>query len=357
LANAEALRPLVHAIEAVPLSVPRARLRALAALTGSRPLTCAFFDEAELRSRVRERVSSGKVDFAIVFSSGVAQFIEEFSDLPRVIQFADLDSQKWQLYSDWTHPPKRWIYAIESKRMLAYERRLATTFSQSLVCSPRECEDFGRLIPNAKVECLPNGVDLDYFKLMPGSEKLPNSLIFTGVMDYRPNVDGVNWFCHEVLPLIRTQVPDVNFTICGSSPDRSIRALARQQGVTVTGSVPDVRPHLAKANVAVIPLRFARGIQNKLLEAMAMGLPCVATTAAWAGIEAEDGRDLLVANDAPEFACSVVELLRDQRRCQQIGQAARDAVETRYTWNRTLSRLDELIEDVSDRSNCIATMA
>jgi sugar transferase (PEP-CTERM/EpsH1 system associated) len=352
LANADSLRPLVHAVEAVPLSVPRARLRALTALMSSgRPLTVAYFDEPELRNRVRHRIKSGKTDAVVVFSSGVAQFVEEFADLPRIIQFADLDSQKWRLYAEVTRPPKSWVYRTEANRMLSYERHLAATFTRSLVCSPRERDDFRKLIPEASIECLPNGVDLTMYQPVPAINKLPNSLIFTGVMNYRPNVDGMVWFCRQILPHIRLEVPNVTLTICGSSPDKSVQALAHEPGVTVTGAVPDVRPYMAKSAVAVVPLRIARGIQNKLLEAMAMGLPSVATKAVLDGIDAEAGRDLLVADEPAEFAAAVVRLLRDRRLRDEIGNAARAVVETNYRWERTLNRLNRLIDETAGTSS------
>jgi polysaccharide biosynthesis protein PslH len=348
LANADGLRSLVHAVDAVTLSISRARLRAVSALAGCRPLTVAYFDEPELRDRVEQRIKGGQVDAAVVFSSGMAQFVEAFDDLPRIIQFADLDSQKWLQYGAMSRPPRSWVYRSEWKRLLRYERHIAGTFTHSLVCAPRESDDFRRLIPEAEVECLPNGVDLDYFQPQPDVDRVPNSLVFTGVMNYRPNIDGVTWFCRDVLPRIREQVPDVTFTICGSSPDRSVRALTNEPGVTVTGAVDDVRRYLAKSTVAVVPLRIARGIQNKLLEAMAMGLPTVATQAARAGIDAQAGRDLLVADDATEFAAAVVKLLSDHTTRQMISRSGRAAVEAGYRWDHTLNRLDDIVTSVAN---------
>jgi sugar transferase (PEP-CTERM/EpsH1 system associated) len=346
LPNAEGLRPFVHAVEAVPRSRTGSRLRALAALAGARPLTLAYFDEPELRRRVRGLVGAGRFDLAVVFSSGMATYVEEFHDLPRVIQFADLDSQKWELYARCSAPPKSWVYRTEARRMLRYERSIAARFSHSLVCAPRELQDFRRLIPGVPVRCIANGVDLDYFR--PGrAGKVPNSLVFTGVMNYFPNADAAVWFCREVLPLVRAEVPDVTVTLCGAAPDRRVRALGRVPGVTVTGAVPDVRPDLHRASVGVVPLRIARGIQNKLLEAMAVGLPVVATTPARAGIEAQDGRDLLVADVPADFAAAVVRLFRDRGLRAEVGAAARAAVESNYRWSSTLTQLDEVLSVVA----------
>jgi sugar transferase (PEP-CTERM/EpsH1 system associated) len=342
LANVAGLEPLVNAVIAVPRSRMGSRLRAVRALAGRRPLTVAYFDEPALHAAVRARVAAGGFDAAVVFSSGVAQYVEPFPDLPRVIQFADLDSRKWAQYADAARPPKRWVYRAEAARLLEYERHLARTFAHSLVCSDRELEDFHRLIPGAAVESIPNGVDLDYFR-PTGVPRDPHALVFTGVMNYWPNVDGVTWFCRDVLPRVRDRVPGATFTICGSAPTRAVRALAALPGVTVTGAVPDVRPYLHRAAVGVIPVRIARGIQNKLLEAMAAGLPTVATPAAWAGLSAEAGRDLLVADDPAAFAAAVVRLLTDPGLRDGMGRAARAAVTANYRWDRALARLDDVL--------------
>jgi sugar transferase (PEP-CTERM/EpsH1 system associated) len=351
LDNVAGLEPLVSGVDAVKISRTRGRFRALSALaSGTRPLTVAFFDEPELRLVVRERVINGEVDLALVCSSGMATFVDNL-DLPRIIQFTDLDSQKWRLYAEASRWPKSWVYRTEARRLLEYERHIARTFEYSLFCSTRELEDFRRLIPGVPAECIRNGVDSVYFQ--PTNEpKVADNLVFTGVMNYRPNVDGVVWFCREVLPIIRSHVPTTTLTICGASPSPEVRQLGQLTGVNVTGAVDDVRPHMARASMGVIPVRIARGIQNKLLEAMAMGLPTVTTSAAQAGLEAQDGRDLLVADQPAAFAAAVVRLLQNEKLRVQIGKAARIAVETHYRWERSLAQLDEVIASVmSGRSS------
>ncbi len=346
LDNLEGLAPFVSSVDAVPLRPRRARLRALGALPLRTPLTVAYFNERELHRRVEARMAAAPFDAIVVYSSGVAQFVEKYTDVPRIMQFADLDSLKWQQYADKVGFPRRWVYALEARRLLRYEQFLATSFSHSLVCTPREMRDFHALIPGAPVSCVSNGVDLAFFSPgeLPREEK---SLVFTGIMDYFPNVDGVLWFCREVLPLVRQQVPAATFTICGSRPNAAVADLARLPGVTVTGRVPDVRPYLARAGVGVVPLRIARGIQNKLLEAMAMGLPTVATTAAFEGVEAEKDRDLLVADEPRDFAAAVVRLLADQDLRRQMGQAARACVVANYRWEDQLKRLDRVLAGIT----------
>jgi glycosyltransferase involved in cell wall biosynthesis len=168
-------------------------------------------------------------------------------------------------------------------------------------------------------------------------------MVFTGVMDYRPNVDAVVWFCNEILPIVQAQIPEASFTICGSRPAAPVRRLANRGGVTVTGWVPDARPYLDRAELFVAPLRMARGVQNKLLEALAMGLPCVVSTAAWRGTVVADGEGIFATDDPREFAGHVVDLLQDGERRAEMARRARAAAETNYHWEVQMASLDQVI--------------
>jgi sugar transferase (PEP-CTERM/EpsH1 system associated) len=355
LANVSEIANFLTSVDAVLLSRRRGRLRTLAALATRTPLTLAYFNEPELRWCIRQRMAASRFDAVVIYSSGMAQFVEESGGVPRVMFFSDLDSLKWRQYAENVGLPMRWVYNREARRLLRYERHVAATFEHSLVCSLRELEDCRRLLPEARVSCVSNGVDLEYFR-PTGQPKRKNSLVFTGVMDYLPNVDGVAWFCNEVLPFIRAQVPDVTFTICGSRPTLRVQTLQRIGGVEVTGSVPDVRPFLAEASVCVVPLRLGRGIQNKLLEAMAMGVPTVSTTVAFAGVEARRGTDLMVADETKEFAAHVVRLLRDEKLRAHMGQSARAAMKKSYSWEARLTDLDPVIESVTSRHHSHAAL-
>jgi sugar transferase (PEP-CTERM/EpsH1 system associated) len=342
----QGLAPMVTTVDAVLLPPHRAKIRALFALSSGSPLTVAYFNEPELHRRVASLMRTREPDAIIVYSSGTAQFVERFNDIPRIMNFGDLDSLKWEQYASMSLPPMKWVYQCECRRMLEYERGLAHRFSHSVVHTQRELEDFQRLIPGVPVSCVKNGVDLDYFRPVEAPRKA-DSLIFTGVMDYFPNVEGVNWFCREVLPIIRNKIPDVSFVICGARPTTAVRQLQQAQGVIVTGKVPDVRSFLSKASVGVVPLRIARGIQNKLLEGMAMGLPVVSTTAAFRGVEAVEGRDLLVADQPEAFAAAVIRLLGDEKLRRQIGRSAREFMERKYAWDVQLAQLDRILESVT----------
>ena len=245
--------------------------------------------------------------------------------------------------------PLNWIYALEEQRLLGYERHIAQIFSHALVHTEIEKDDFERLIPGIPVTVVGNGVDLDYFR-SAGEAKKPGSMVFTGVMDYRPNIDAVVWFCNEILPIVQAQIPAANFTICGSRPAPAVRRLAKRRGVTVTGWVADARPYLDRAEIFVAPLRMARGVQNKLLEALAMGLPCVASTAAWRGTVVPAAEGILATDDPQEFARKVIDLLGDSNGRAEMARRARAAAEANYRWEVQLSRLDQVVAAAVSRS-------
>jgi sugar transferase (PEP-CTERM/EpsH1 system associated) len=345
LANASALARYAASVAAVPVKAWRSRLRSLSALVGARPLSVAAFDETALHRAIICKYQEVQPDLIIVFSGNVAQYAEHFGDVPRIMQFHDLDSLKWAQFAEHKSFPLRSIYQTEAKRLFAYERKIAHGFSHSLVCTAAELADFERLFPGVAVSLVGNGVDLDYFQ-PAGNEKQPGSMVFTGMMDYFPNVDAARWFCEEILPRVQAQIPAASLTICGNRPTAAVRRLAQRNGVGITGWVPDTRPYLDTAEVFVAPLRIARGVQNKVLEALAMGLPCVASRLAWRGTVVPEGDGILVADTAAEFAELVVRLLRTPRLRAGMARKARAAAETHYRWQVPMAALDEVIAQV-----------
>jgi sugar transferase (PEP-CTERM/EpsH1 system associated) len=348
-ASIAALRRRVASVTAVPLRPLASKLRAGLALLDGRPLSVAALDEPRLHAAIRARHAELEPALIIVYSCNMAPYADHFPATRRIMQFSDLDSLKWARYAETERVPLRWVYALEARRMLAFERRVAHAYDHGTVCTDIEKRDFERLIPGAPVSLVGNGVDLDTFR-SERRAKTPGTLVFTGVMDYRPNVDGVRWFADAILPLVRARVAEARFVICGAKPVPEVQALGRRPGITVTGRVPDVRPYLDEAEVGVVPLRIARGIQNKLLEAMAMGLPCVATTTAWRGTTLPDGDGLIVADEPAAFADAVVRLLQDAALRQAMAAKARAAVEAEYTWSGQMKRLDAVIEAVMART-------
>jgi sugar transferase (PEP-CTERM/EpsH1 system associated) len=345
-ANASGLAGIAKSVTAIPVSTARARLRALKALVTDGPLSTAYLDEPALHAAVAKAVAAAPPDLILVYSSNVAQFVERFVDVPRIMYFSDLDSQKWAQYASHGRAPMRWLYALEARRLLAFEARIAHSFSHSVVSTPTELKDFERLIPGAPVSAVRNGVDLDFFR-SAGRAKSPGTMIFTGVMNYFPNVDAVTWFADAVLPRVRDAVPGARFVICGSDPAPRVRDLAARPGIVVTGAVEDTRPYLDEAELFVAPLRLARGIQNKLLEALAMGLPSVASSLCWSATGIPDGEGVIAADDAAEFAARIIDLLRRADHRADMARLARGAVEERYGWELQLRELDRLIDQIA----------
>lgn len=318
----------------------------LLALFTGRPLSVAAFYSGKLAQRVARRLDSQKIDRIFVFSSAMAEYVKNVAGIPSVIDFVDVDSAKWRLYAGHHRFPLSQIYRLEADRLARYEEAAAERFDHSLFVSEAEAALFRRQVKNRLISAIPNGVDLERFIPNDRGPSLPKEpvIVFTGAMDYFPNVDGVQYFCESIFPLIRQVLPEARFCIVGRNPTRQVSALGRQPNVTVTGSVPDVRPYLAQARVAVAPLRIARGIQNKILESMAMGLPVVGTSQVFGGIQAAPGDGVRVA-DAPEaFAQAVLELLGDNDLQRECSLRARRYVEHHHRWDAHGRRLEELLE-------------
>ena len=367
LRHADALREFCSSVDVVYRSPLEARITGLRALLDGRAISVAAFASGVLRRAAEYRLRGA--DIAIGFSSVMAQYVPERSGVPRLMDFVDVDSDKWRLYASRRHGPAAWIYAREAEKLGRFEERVARTWDHSVFVSAREARLLAARVPDRPWTALPNGVDLSYFdpgRAVLGTNGPKNgngngnghgvhreplahamaeapSIVFTGLMNYFPNVDGVRHFCSEIFPRVRAEVPDARFVIVGRNPVRSVRALARLPGVSVTGAVPDVRPYLAAAAVSVAPLRVARGIQNKILEAMAMAVPVVATSAAFEGVGAPKGTGGEVADHPDAFARCVVELLRDPKRRKSAGQSARAYVERHHRWADHGAALDELI--------------
>jgi sugar transferase (PEP-CTERM/EpsH1 system associated) len=346
LGNISGLRDYAKSVTAFPVGALTIKLRAFKALLLGEPMTVAAFNEAKLHAAIHRKFDEVQPDLIIVYSCNVAQFAEHFPHVPRIMQFGDLDSLKWRQYAERSPVPWSWIYRAEERRFLDYEQRIAHSFSRALVHTETERRDFQRLIPGVPVTLVGNGVDLDYFR-SASEAKQPGSIVFTGVMDYRPNVDAVVWFSDQVLPVIQADIPEASFIICGNRPVRAVRSLAKRKGITVTGRVPDTRPYLDRAQVFVAPLRMARGVQNKVLEALAMGLPCVASFAAWRGTVVPEGEGILAADNPQEFAAHVVRLLRDDELRAEMARRARSVAEGNYQWETQMARLDQVITEVT----------
>ncbi|HVC54896.1 MAG TPA: TIGR03087 family PEP-CTERM/XrtA system glycosyltransferase [Stellaceae bacterium] len=320
------------------------KIRAVAGMRRGKPLTADVFFHPGLAQWVADSLSAHHIDAVFMFSSGMARYAEGRPGPLRILDMVDVDSEKWREYADYHHWPLRALYRREAATLLALERRAALEFDATLFVSQAEARHFAALAPECrdKIAWVENGVDADRFSpahlfARPFPADTVN-LVFTGTMDYWPNADAVEWFARQVMPLLAGRQPEVQFHIVGARPSRAVRRLAHLPHVHVTGRVPDVRPFIAHADAVVAPLRVARGIQNKVLEAMAMARPVVATPEAFAGLRARPGRDLLVCATPGEMARRLLDII--EGRYAGLGAAARAVVQHDYSWCQTLQRLD-----------------
>jgi len=331
----------------------RNRSKVVAGLTGlarRQSLLISLFDHPGLHRWVAQTLAKRPIRAVVAYSAQMAHFVPMLPpDVPFLMDFVDFDSAKYASYGAQGSGPMGWINRREGRVLLDFERRTAARADISSFVSEAEAALFRAacgLGPD-RVVAIENGVALDYFDpaaRFPSVERAAGPLlVFTGQMDYRPNIEAVESFARQTLPAIRTVHADARFAIVGRNPAKAVEALAALPGVIVTGGVPDVRGWLAAADVVVAPLRIARGIQNKVLEAMAMGRPVVASPQAAEGIDATDEAHFLIAANPAEEAAKVVALLADPARARRLGLAARARMEERYRWSSTLAHLPDLL--------------
>ena len=338
------LSEMCGSVFARPLSSTTKKMRALRALAGVRSLSETCFHEPEMARWVDKTTRDNRIANAFVFSSAMAPYLFG-TGVNKVLDIVDVDSEKWRAYGENSGWPLNWIYAREADRLLALERRAALSYDRSLFVSVAEADVFLKRVPEAasRVAAMSNGVDTGYFD--PTREvatPFPAGaapVVFTGTMNYRPNIEAVTWFATEIFPAVRQHVPTAQFWIVGAHPAPAVRAL-EGEGVRVTGQVPDVRPYLAHAGCVTAPLKIARGVQNKVLEAMAMAQVVVATPQAREGIEAEPGTEIVIGTSAGSLTGAVCAALAG--KYPDMGRRARLCVQTRYGWQRNLDCLDTL---------------
>ncbi|PKP87585.1 MAG: glycosyl transferase family 1 [Alphaproteobacteria bacterium HGW-Alphaproteobacteria-17] len=335
------------AIEVRNVSRPVALVRAV--LRGD-PVSNRLFKNAALARHVDALIRGGSITHIVGFSGQMAQYLPANFHGPALMDFVDVDSAKFATYAEQDRrQPLHWVHQREARVLGAYEAKVARRVDASLFVSEAEAALFRAHsgLGSDKVRAVENGIDTDRFDPALTFDAVDGGegplAVFTGQMDYRPNIDAVRWFAADILPLIQRQDPAARFAIVGRAPTDEVRALAKLPGVIVTGEVPDVRPWLATADAVVAPLLLARGVQNKLLEAMAMARPVVASAAAAEGIDAVAGEHLLVAEGAEAMADAVGALFNDRAAAASMGQAARARMIARYGWDARLAPLGELL--------------
>lgn len=345
---ADTLRGIIGGeCELVPLGAA-ARMRMALAFARGAPLSASYFASDRLARWLDRILQKHDIGRAIVFSTAMAPYLLERGDfdLKRVIfDMVDVDSDKWRQYAGAAAGLRAWIYRREMRTLLALERRAAFAFGATLLVSPHETETFAQLAPESteRLYSVVNGVDLKFFApngAYPnpfGANEIP--VVMTGMMDYWPNAEGAIWFARSVLPLIRATRPEARFYVVGARPSGGVRSLAAPD-VVITGKVDDVRPYLAHAGAVVAPLKLARGLQNKVLEGMAMAKPVVTTAAAAQALDVSSGKELWIADEPEAFARAVIGALGAPA---EVAATARRYVEHNHDWNRNLVALDRLL--------------
>ena len=342
VAKGECLLLPLHRSLAVP--------RGLKALALGRPLTTAFFASGRMQRWIADLLRRRSIDRAVVFSSAMAPFLLDHPgfDAERVIfDMVDVDSDKWRQYADATTGARSWTFRREARRLFELERKAANVFGATLLVSSYEARTFIDQAPETKgrVHAVVNGVDLEAFSPerswpTPFAEG-ERPVVMTAMMDYRPNIEGAVWFARQVLPLVRAALPAARFYIVGARPTEEVRALAAAD-VVVTGKVDDVRPYLAHAAAVVAPLRLARGIQNKVLEGLAMMKPVVGTSPASRALDVTPGSEMWVEDEPVKFAKAVIDAVQGEQR-DSIARNGRRFVEQRHDWSANLASLDRML--------------
>ena len=342
LEQLDRLREVCETVQVVHL--PRWRGAASVALRAAfdrSPLQVLYYSSSEFAKQVTTLASPGRFDVTHAVMLRMAPYLG-LVDAPRVLDAIDSMELRMRRNVEIEGPPRSWLFRSELRRVVPYERSLARSVDAVLVASTVDAESFAP----KRVDVVPNGVDAALFT--PDlSARRPGAIVFSGTMSYPPNIRAATWFADECLPLVRQAVPDATFVIAGAAPAREIRELGARAGVVVTGFVPSMADTLNQASVAVAPMQSGAGIQNKILEAMACGLPVVATTIGLGGIAASRGNELLVADDAADFAAATVSLLQDSSSARAIGDAARARVLSTYTWEQSAAAVDQVYERIS----------
>ena len=325
------------------VSDPVQGLRMVALLPLRTPSSMGYFYSPVLARRVRELLASQRWDLIFVHCSSVAQYVEHVVGVPKILDFGDMDSQKWLEYAHYKPFPLSLGYRLEGRKMLAAEQRLARRFDLCTATTRAEWETLESYATGVATDWFPNGVDAEYF--CPTDAPFDaDTISFIGRMDYYPNQECMARFCASIWPHLRARRPALKLLIVGADPSPEMRRLGDLPGVTVTGSVPDVRPYIRGSALMVAPLAIARGTQNKILEAMAMGVPVVTSRVAAGGVDAEADAHLLVADSDSGYCDAILRIVENPAERQRLATVGRERMLSHHAWPHSMSRLDRIIE-------------
>ena len=328
-------------VEVVPDHVAWPRM--IVWLPTAAPSSFGYFHSGRLRQRIEAELSRTRYDLVFVHCSSVAPYVESLAGPVKILDYGDVDSQKWREYSGHRSFPLSTGYWLEAVKLERRERLLSESFDLCTCTTRAELESLQALGVTTPSDWFPNGVDAEFFA-PDGTDYEADLVCFVGRMDYYPNQQGVQGFCRDVLPALRQRRPGTRFMIVGADPPEKIRRLAELPGVEVTGSVPDVRSFVRRAALTVAPLDIARGTQNKILESMALGVPVVCSPQASGGVDAVAGEHLLVADEPETWVEQVAGLMTDPQRRRRFAEAGRNRVLQHHSWPASMARLDRLID-------------
>ena len=321
------------------------RLRMCLYLATTIPSSMGYFFSSELQKRINQELTNHSYDLIIVHCSSVAPYVEKIQHIPKLIDFCDMDSQKWLIYSGIRRFPLNLGYWLEGHKLARAERKQAHLFNLATVATEEELLTLNEMAAAHKTAWFPNGVDADYFATSDSTDYDPNMLSFIGRMDYYPNEICMIDFCHQILPKIRRRYPDMQLTIVGAHPSAKVQTLANLPGVTVTGWVDDIRPFVSSSLAMVAPLTIARGTQNKLLEAMALQVPVITSPLAARGVDAISGEHLLTATTADDYCAAIDKLVTHPDYRAALAVAGRQRVQSHHSWSSAMNRFDTLIDN------------
>jgi hypothetical protein len=337
------IAPHCHAFHMAIVKEPVQWARMIVRLPVPTPSSMGYFYSSELAAKVRELLAAQRFDLIFVHCSSVAQYVAHVKGIPKILDFGDMDSQKWLEYAHYKPFPLSMGYTLEGTKMLWAEKRLARRFDLCTATTRAEWETLDGYGTGAATDWFPNGVDADYFS--PTDEPYDaDTISFIGRMDYYPNQECMARFCKEVWPQLKARRAAMKLLIVGADPSPEMRALGQLPGVTVTGSVPDVRPYIRSSALMVAPLAIARGTQNKILEAMAMGVPVVTSRVAAGGVDAEAGEHLAVADSASDITQAILRIAENPDERRRLAVAGRQRMLSHHAWPRSMQRLDGIIQ-------------
>ena len=323
-------------------------MRMLSKVPSNAPSGPQYFHSKKMQTVIDKLLITHSFDLIFVHCAFVAHYVMHVPDIPKILDFGDMDSQKWLEYSKWKSFPLSAMFYIEGRKMERYEAQLASQFDVCTATTKLEYDTLVSMKTANSADWFPNGVDSDLFCMDDSSKDYDrDQIVFVGRMDYFPNQNAVKYFAEQVMPEIRKVRPTTKFTIVGAEPSTSIKQLTKLPNIAVTGTVPDVKSYLRKAALTVAPLNIARGTQNKILESMSLGVPVVATSFAARGVDAQPGVHLLTADGTANTAQSVLEILENEGLRDKLSVAGRQRVLLAHSWSESMKSLDGIVSRAS----------